>query len=126
MKSWKSASLPLCGVAVRSRKCRVRPAEKLAQAVALGVLDLAAEVGGAHLVGLVADDEVPVGLLELGLDVSFAAQLVEAADGEGVLVEPVAGPGRFELVVGHDLEGQVEPAVQLVLPLLDEVARDRR
>ncbi len=26
----------------------------------------------------------------------------------------------FELVVGQDLEGQVEPAVELVLPLLDE------
>src|SRR5438067_12086345 len=29
MKSWKSASLPLCGVAVSSRKCRQRPARSL-------------------------------------------------------------------------------------------------
>ena len=56
--------------------------EKLAEAVALGVLDLVAEVGGAQLVGFVADDQVPVGLLELGLDVFVAAQLVEAADGQ--------------------------------------------
>ena len=122
MKSWKSASLPLCGVAVSSRKCRVRPARSWPEAVALRVLDLAAEVGRAQLVGLVADDQVPVGLLELGLDVLVAAQLVEPADGQGVLLEPVAGAGRFELVVGHDLERQVEPAVQFVLPLLDEVA----
>ena len=46
--------------------------------------------------GLVADDQVPVGLLELGLDVLVAAELVEAADGQRVLGEPVAGPGRFQ------------------------------
>ena len=72
---------------------------------------------------LIADDQVPIGLLELGLDVLVAAQLVEATDDERVLVEPVAGPGCFELVVGHDLERKVEPAVQLVLPLLDEAPR---
>ena len=69
--------------------------EQLAEPVALGVLDLVAEVGGAQLVGFVADDQVPVGLLELGLDVFVAAQLVEAADGQGILVEPVAGSGRL-------------------------------
>ena len=70
----------------------------------------------------VADDEVPVGLLQLGLGILVAAELVEPADGQRVFGEPVAGAGRFELVVGHDLEGQVEPAVELVLPLLDETA----
>jgi len=73
-------------------------------------------------VGLVTDDEIPVGLLQLGLDVLVAAELVESGDDERVFVEPVAGPGGFELVVGHDLEGQVEPAVEFVLPLLDKVA----
>ena len=43
MKSWKSSSLPLCGVAVISRKWRRDAAEQLAEPVALGVLDLAAE-----------------------------------------------------------------------------------
>ena len=56
--------------------------EQLAEPVAFGVLDLVAEVGGAELVGFVADDQVPVGLLEFGLDVFVAAQLVEAADGQ--------------------------------------------
>ena len=39
-----------------------------------------------------------------------------------VLQEPVAGAGGFELVVGEDLEGQVEAAVELVLPLLGQAA----
>ena len=36
--------------------------------------------------------------------------------------EPVAGASGFELVVGQDLERQLESAVQLVLPLLGEAA----
>ena len=39
-----------------------------------------------------------------------------------VLEEPVAGARGLELVVGEDLEGQVEAAVELVLPLLGEAA----
>ena len=41
--------------------------EQLAQPVALGVLDLAAEVGGRHLVGFVADDQVPPAVRRLEL-----------------------------------------------------------
>ena len=96
--------------------------EQLAEPVALRVLDLVAEVGGAELVGFVADDQVPVGLLELGLGILVAAELVETANGQGVLAEPVAGSCGFERVIGHDLERQVEPAVEFVLPLLDEIA----
>jgi hypothetical protein len=55
--------------------------EQLPQAVAFGVLDLAAEIGGAELVGLVADDQIPVGLQQLGLGIFVAAELVEPADG---------------------------------------------
>ena len=43
--------------------------EQLAEAVALRVLDLVAEIGRAQLVGFVADDQVPVGLLEFGLGI---------------------------------------------------------
>ena len=80
MKSWKSASLPLCGVAVSSRKWRVRRRKELPQPVAFRVLDLVAEIGGAELVGFVADDQVPVGLLQLGLDIFVAAELVQPAN----------------------------------------------
>ena len=99
--------------------------EQLPEPVALGVLDLAAEERGRHLVRLVADDEVPaaVGRLELLLHVLVARELVEAGDDEVGLEEPVAGAGGLELVVGEDLERQVEAAVELVLPLLGEAAR---
>ena len=36
--------------------------EQLAELEALGLLELAAEVVGAHAVGLVDDDQVPLGL----------------------------------------------------------------
>src|SRR5207244_1707220 len=67
--------------------------EELGQSVALGVGNLAAEVRGGHLVGLVAYDQVPIGGLEPGLDVLVAAQVVEAADGQVDLGEGVAGAG---------------------------------
>ena len=60
--------------------------------------------------------------LSLAWSVFVAAELVEAADDQVVLLEPVAGSGRFQLVVRHDLERQMEPAVQFVLPLLGQVA----
>jgi hypothetical protein len=99
--------------------------QELAQTVALRVLDLAAEEGRRQLVRLVADDEVvaAVGRGELRLDVLVACELVQPRDGERVLEEPVAGAGGLELVVGEDLEGQLELARELVLPLLDEAPR---
>ena len=85
--------------------CEAR--QQLAQPVALRVLDLAAEERGRHLVRLVAHDKVPatVGRLQLLLDVLVAGELVEPGDGEVGLQEPVAGAGRFELVVRQDVEG---------------------
>ena len=63
------------------------------------------------------------GRLELLLHVLVAGELVEPGDDQVGLEEPVAGAGGFELVVGQDLEGQVEAAVELVLPLLGQAAR---
>ena len=40
----------------------------------------------------------------------------------GGLQKPVAGASSFELVVGQNLERQVEAPVQLVLPLLRQTA----
>ena len=56
------------------------------------------------------------------MDVVVAGELFEAGDGEVVLDEPVGGSGGFELVVGDDVEGELEFAGELVLPLLDEAA----
>ena len=98
--------------------------QELPEAVALRVLDLAAEEGRRQLVRLVAHDQVPagVGRLQLLLHVLVARQLVEAGDDQVGLQEPVAGAGGFELVVGEDLERKLEPAVELVLPLFGEAA----
>ena len=60
MKSWKSSSLPACGVAVISRKWRAVPPEHLAEPVALRLLDLVAEVVSGHTMRLVDHDEVPL------------------------------------------------------------------
>ena len=98
--------------------------EELAEAVALGIARFAAEVAGRHLVGFVADDEVPVAVagLEFLLHFLVAGEFVEAGDDEVGLEEPVAGAGGFELVVGEDFEGELEAAVELILPLFGEAA----
>jgi len=97
--------------------------EELAEHVAFRAANLATPEGGAHLVGLIAHHQIPVGGLQLLLHILVAAELVEAADRERVLAEPVSGARRLVRVVGHDLEGQMEAAVELVLPLLDQIAR---
>ena len=95
-----------------------------AELVALGVAHLAAEEGGRHLVGLVADHQVVAAIpgAQLGLDLLVAGQLVQPRDGQVVFQEPVAAARRLQLVVGQDVERQIEAAVQLVLPLLDQAA----
>ena len=96
--------------------------QQLAQPIALRVLDLAAEERGRHLVRLVAHDEVPAAIrrLQLLLDILVAGELVEPGNDEVGFQEPVAGARRFELVVRQNFEGQLEPAVELILPLLRE------
>ena len=53
----------------------------------------------------------------------MAGELVQPRDGEIGFEEPVAGARRLELVVGQDVEGETEAAVELVLPLLDQASR---
>ena len=100
------------------------PGEELAEPVALRVLDLAAEKRGRELVRLVADDEIVAAVrgAELLLHVFVARQLVEAGDAEVVFQKPIAGAGGLELVVGQDLERQMEAPMQFVLPLFDKAA----
>ena len=97
--------------------------EPLAQPVAPGPANLAAPEGRAHLVRLVAHDQVPVGGLERGLQGVVPAQRVEATDRERVFREPGAGSGGSGGVGRHDLERQGEPPREFVPPLLDEIAR---
>ncbi len=81
-----------------------QPRQPLTQAVAFGGFDLPCEERRRQLMGLIHDDEIPIGLFERGLDVLVAAQLVQAADGQGVFQEPVARAGCFQGIRGHDLE----------------------
>ena len=97
--------------------------QPLPELVALGVLDLAAEVGGRHAVRFVADHEVPLARgEELGLEVLVAAQHVETGDPEAGFVERIAGAARLDPVARQDSEFEVELLVEFVLPLLDQVA----
>ena len=93
--------------------------------VALGVPDFASEERRRHLVRFVADHQVVAAVRgsELRVDILVAGQLVQPGDGEIGFEEPVAGAGRLELVVGQEVEGKVETAVELVLPLLDQASR---
>ena len=98
--------------------------QQLAQPVALRVGDLAPEERRRQLVGLIADDKIPpaVRRLQLGLQILVARQHVQARDDQRRLQKPVPGACRFQLVAGQNLERQVKPAVQLVLPLLGEAS----
>ena len=95
------------------------------QPVAFGELDLAREECSRHLVGLVDDYEIPLAFraLELLLHVLIARQLVETGYHQVVLAEPVPGARGLELVVGQDLEAQLEAPIELILPLLGEAPR---
>jgi hypothetical protein len=97
----------------------------LRETVALGVLHLAAEEGRRELVSFVADHEVPatVGRLQFLLYVLVARELVEAGNNEVGFQEPIAGPRCFQLIVGQDIERQVESAIEFVLPLFSEASR---
>jgi hypothetical protein len=90
-------------------------AEQLAELEALGLVDLVAEVAGGELVRLVDDDQVPLAVLELGLEVFVAGELVQAGDQQVVLLECVDPSG---LVQGgceqRELDAELLP--QLVLP----------
>ncbi len=98
-------------------------AQLLAELEALGLLELAPEVVGAHPVGLVNDHEVPLRLGKLGEQVLVASQLIHAGDQQWVLLERVGAEHRFAELRREDLEGEPELQVELVLPLVDEAAR---
>jgi hypothetical protein len=63
-----------------------------------------------------------MGAGQLFLEVFVAAEHVEAGDHERMLLEGVTHRGLYVLA-GEDGEGEAELHAQLVLPLLDEVAR---
>ena len=98
--------------------------EQLPQSITLGVLGFAAKNRGRHLVGFVANHQVPAAIrsLQLLLYLFIAREFVQPGDDQVGLHEPVAGTRRFQLVIGQNLERQVKAPVQLVLPLLGQAA----
>ena len=98
-------------------------AELLAEAVALGLLDLVAVAVRGHLVRLVDDHQVPVAHRQLVAHLLVARQLIQAGDQTSLLDEGVAALGSFDLIAGQDLEVEPEAIPQLVLPLRHEAAR---
>ena len=74
--------------------------------------------------GLVADDQVPLGALsELLLEVLVAGEYVEPGDQPVAVVEGIARARGFDHVARQDVELQTEFLAELVLPLLDEAPR---
>ena len=101
------------------------PAEQLAELVALGLLQLVAEVVRRHPVRLVHDYQVPVGPIQLVLEVVGTRQLVHPGDQQLVLGENgVLGGWRLGVgeLPGEQLEVQPELVAQLILPLLHQAA----
>ena len=70
--------------------------------------------------GLIHHDQVPVAPLKFALYVLVTAQLVQPADGQRILQEPVAGSRRFQLVIRQNLKGQVKLEMEFVLPLISK------
>ena len=97
--------------------------EQFAQQEAFGLVDLAAEVVGGEFVGLVNDDQVPFGILELLLVLLVARQLIQSADELVLFIEVVAGGALLLFLAAEDLELDAELFQQLVLPLLGKGTR---
>ena len=98
--------------------------DPLCEQAPLGLLDLAREQLGGELVGLVEDDEVPVGgVVEDELEVLVAAELVQAGDQQVAVGERVARRRALDPIAGQEREVEVELLSQLRLPLLDERPR---
>ena len=97
-------------------------AEQLTELEPLGLLQLAAEVVRSHAVRLVDDDQVPLGLLELGLECFVARKLIHAGDQQRVGLEDVEIDVGVDQLVGQQVEAKPELEEQLVLPLLHQTA----
>jgi hypothetical protein len=75
-------------------------------------------------VRLVADNQIPPAVrgLQLLLHIFVAREFVKTGNDKIVFEKPIAGSSRFKLVIGQNLEGKLETAVKLILPLLGKAA----
>lgn len=74
--------------------------KQAAQLIALGVFDLPAPHGSGHLVGFIADDQVPIGNLKLFLQLSISCELSRRAMQKftSVKILPVTADSRRSFV----------------------------
>jgi hypothetical protein len=84
----------------------------LAHVVALGALDLIAEVVGAHAVGFIEHHQVPFGrLLQPALELIVPRELIHAGDQQRPLRKGIAQPSGVDQVAGEQLELQLASGV---------------
>ena len=82
--------------------------EEFAQFVTLCFPNFPTKERSGHLVGLIADDQIPISLLEFLLEVVITAEFIKSGNDQTHFGEGVAGAGRFDAVVGEDIEGKVK------------------
>ena len=96
----------------------------MAEAITLGEFGFPAKECGRELVCFIAHHQIPLAVrgLQLRLYVLVTGELVETRNHEVVFCKPIPGAGSFQFVVRHDLERELKPPVEFVLPLLCEAA----
>ena len=99
------------------------PGKHSAELIALGIFNFTAPHGGGHFVRFVADDQVPIRCAELVLQLLIARELVQAGNAEIYFVENISRYGGFQAVIGQNFKAQMEFLIELVLPLLGQIAR---
>src|SRR6266542_322047 len=115
--------LPIVGGRRHQEEMPRELSKHLPESISLRVLDFIAVERCGHFVGLVTNNEVPVGVRQLCLHIFVAAQFIEAANGQRIFSEPVSSARRFKFVVCENLEWKLKPLKKFVLPLLGEIAR---
>ena len=84
------------------------PTQEAAETVALGLPNVVPLEVGAHLVGLIDHDEVPIRGRQLGLKLLAPGELVHADDEDRLLQEGVGGVARLDPLAGEDVEVEIE------------------
>ena len=96
--------------------------KKSAKLEAFCVFDLSAPNGGGHLVCLIADNQIPLGDLELFLQGFIPRELIQPADTKVCLGEYITAGGGFDAVIGQNFKAEMKLGIQLVLPLFRQTA----
>ena len=122
MNNWKSSSLPLCGVAVNSRKLRVRVDRSCPRWYRLVYLTSPPKKEADILwaSSQITRSQALSPALSRAWTASSRASLSRRAMASGVSTNQLPVRGGFQFVIGHDFEGQLESTVEFILPLLGQ------